>query len=37
MAKIILTAGDVIDYHKEYKQPGILLQLDFEKAFDSVS
>ena len=33
----IRTVVDVIDYLKEYNKPGILLQLDFEKAFDSVS
>ena len=33
----IRTVVDVIDYLKEYNKPGILLQSDFEKAFDSVS
>ena len=33
----VRTVADVIDYLKEYNKPGILLQLDFEKDFDSVS
>ena len=33
----IRTIVDTIDFLKEHNKPGILLQLDFEKAFDSVS
>ena len=33
----IRTIVDVMDYCKQFEKPGILLQLDFEKAFDSVS
>ena len=33
----IRTVVDSIDFLKEHNKPGILLQLDFEKAFDSVS
>ena len=31
------TIVDTIDFLKEHNKPGILLQLDFEKAFDSFS
>ena len=28
---------DILNFAKEYRKPGILLLIDFEKAFDSVA
>ena len=37
IGKNIRTVVDTIDFLKKHNKPGILLQLDFEKAFDSIS
>ena len=37
VATTLRTIDDVLEYYRLHKKPGILLALDFQKAFDSIS